>query len=127
MFARPGAPLPANQVTALAAGRSGEVWIATHGGLARYREDGAGGEWRTATVESAGLPYPTVLGLAVDSQGVAWAATGAGGAMVDLETRTSRGGGSRAFTGVNAPLMHQILDAVFVDRQGQVWFGSAGG
>ena len=126
VFARPGAPLPANQVTALAAGRNGEMWIATHGGLARYREDGAGGEWRTATVESAGLPYPTVLGLAVDSQGVAWAATGAGGAMVYLEARTSRGGG-RAFTGVNAPLMHQILDAVFVDRQGQVWFGSAGG
>ena len=55
--------------------------MATHGGLARYSETGGPGgqvRWRTATVENAGLPYPTVLGLAVDRHGVAWAATGAG-------------------------------------------------
>jgi ligand-binding sensor domain-containing protein len=78
-------------------------------------------------VESAGLPYPTVLGLAVDPRGVAWVGTGAGAAMVDVDALAARRGGSRAFTGVNAPLMHQVLDAVYVDRLGQVWFGSAGG
>jgi ligand-binding sensor domain-containing protein len=47
--------------------------------------------------------------------------------MVDLEALAARRGGSRAFTGVNAPLMHQIMDAVYVDPAGQIWFGSAGG
>ena len=124
------APLPAAHVTALAAAPGGEVWVATHGGLARYRESGdPGGEarWRTATVENAGLPYPTVLGLAVDRHGVAWAATGAGAAMIDLDAGPARSGRSRAFTGANAPLMHQLMDAAYVDSGGRVWFGSAGG
>ena len=33
----PDAPLPAAHVTALAAAPGGEVWVATHGGLARYQ------------------------------------------------------------------------------------------
>ncbi|HEX2517480.1 MAG TPA: two-component regulator propeller domain-containing protein, partial [Chloroflexota bacterium] len=126
----PHAPLPAAHVTALAAAPGGEVWVATHGGLARYSETGGPGgqvRWRRATVENAGLPYPTVLGLAVDRHGVAWAATGAGAAMIDLDAGAARSGRSRAFTGANAPLMHQIMDAAYVDSGGRVWFGSAGG
>jgi ligand-binding sensor domain-containing protein len=118
-------------VTGIAAGPSGEVWIATHGGLARYAPGAPGrpgdASWTTATVESDGLPYPTVLGLAVDRRGVAWAATGAGAAMVDRRPATGARWASRAFTNVNAPLLHQILDAVYVDPEGRVWFGGAGG
>ncbi len=132
-LARPHVPLPANQVTAVAGGPGGVVWIATHGGLARYSEAGGGAEWQTATVENAGLPYPTVLGLAIDRRGVAWAATGAGGAMIDRRPAggpaegRSLDGTTQAFTSLNAPLLHQILDAVYVDPQGRVWFGGAGG
>ncbi|MGH2367855.1 MAG: ligand-binding sensor domain-containing protein, partial [Chloroflexota bacterium] len=122
---RPRAPLPSNRVTRIVPGQDGDVWIATDGGLARYSvgQDGVsdGVSWRVATVENSGLPYPTVLGLAVDDRGVAWAATGSGGAMIDPR------GSSRAFTNVNAPLLHQILDAVYLDPTGRVWFGGAGG
>jgi ligand-binding sensor domain-containing protein len=62
-----------------------------------------------------------VLGLTADPQGAAWAATGAGGATV------SPAGSAMAFTNQNAPLLHLILDAVYVDRTGLVWFGGAGG
>lgn len=134
---RPRVPLPASHVTGIAAGPGGDVWIATHGGLARYTDADSAPQWETATVENAGLPYPTVLGLAVDRRGVAWAATGAGGAMI--EGRPSGGRSSAglsresftrstaAFTSLNAPLMHQVLDAVHVDPQGRVWFAGAGG
>ena len=47
--------------------------------------------------------------------------------MVDLDAGAARSGRSRAFTGANAPLMHQLMDAVYVDSGGRVWFGSAGG
>lgn len=134
---RPRVPLPANQVTGIAPGPGGDVWIATHGGLARYSGAGGAPRWETATVENAGLPYPTVLGLAVDRRGVAWAATGAGGAMIDdrpIGTRSATGlspdpftRSTAAFTSLNAPLMHQVLAAVYVDSQGRVWFGGAGG
>ncbi|HEX2035003.1 MAG TPA: two-component regulator propeller domain-containing protein [Chloroflexota bacterium] len=120
VLARPRVALPANQVTVITPAPDGTVWVATHGGLARYAP-GLATPWQTATVENAGLPYPTVLGLAVDQQGVAWAATGFGAAMVDPR------GQSRVFTQRNAPLLHQLLDAVHVDAAGLVWFGGAGG
>ena len=118
---RPRSPLPADHVTGIAPGPDGEVWVATHGGLARYAPRGGGAAWQVATVENAGLPYPTVLGLAVDARGAAWAATGHGAAVVDPRA------GGRAFTAANAPLLHQILDAVYVDPAGRVWLGGAGG
>ena len=125
---RPSVPLPANRVTAIAAGPAGEVWVATNGGLAQLARSGDRTHWQTATVENAGLPYPTVLGLAVDGRGVAWAATGHGAAMVRPRGSGGSGGsGNRAFTGRNAPLLHQILDAVYVDPAGRIWFGGAGG
>jgi ligand-binding sensor domain-containing protein len=115
---RPWAALPSSQVTDIASGPNGEVWIATNGGLWRRTVDG---ETLTAVVENAPLPYPTVLGVAVDRRGVAWAATVAGAAAVDAERN------GRAFNGRTAPLMHQLLDAAYVDRAGRVWFGGAGG
>ena len=115
---RPWAALPASQVTDIAAGPTGEVWIATNGGLLRRAPNG---ESLAALVENAPLPYPTVLGVAVDARGVAWAATVAGAAGVD----GLRNG--RAFNGRTAPLMHQLLDAAAVDHEGRVWFGGAGG
>jgi ligand-binding sensor domain-containing protein len=115
---RPWAPLPSAEVTDLATGPNGEVWIATTGGLLRRDADGT---FVRAIVENAPLPYPTVLGVAVDRRGVAWAATVAGAAGVD----PARDG--RAFNSRTAPLMHNLLDAAFVDRAGRVWFGGVGG
>src|SRR5205823_13531477 len=38
-FARPRAPLPANQITSIATGPRGEVWLGPRSGLARLTEE----------------------------------------------------------------------------------------
>jgi hypothetical protein len=120
-FARPRSPLPSNQVTGIAAGPRGQVWVSTTRGLAVYAPDGGSSTWRAATAVSNGLPFNTTLALAVDRGGAVWAATAGGAVVVDPLA------GDRAFTNVNAPLLHQILDAVFVDPAGRIWLGGAGG
>ena len=118
---RPGAPLPSDEVTDIAAGQDGSVWIATTGGLLGRLPGANSSRWVRATVETAPLPYPTVLGVAVDRQGNAWAATISGAAGISPD------GNGRAFTARTAPLLHQLLDAAYVDPVGRVWFGGVGG
>jgi ligand-binding sensor domain-containing protein len=120
-FARPRSPLPSDQVTGIAAGPGGQVWVSTTRGLAAYAPDGSDAGWQTETTVATGRLFPTALGLAVDGGGAIWAATAGGAIVVDSR------GGDRAFTTLNAPLLHQILDAVYVDPSGRIWLGGAGG
>jgi ligand-binding sensor domain-containing protein len=120
-FARPRAPLPADQVTGIVAGPQGEVWLSTRGGLVRFAEDEGRPDWRVKAAENGTLPNSVVLGLTVDREGGVWAATGGGGAALFPDGRNF------AFTSGNAPLLHQILDTAYVDPAGRVWFGGAGG
>jgi ligand-binding sensor domain-containing protein len=113
--------LPASRVTGIAAVTPDEAWIATRGGVAGYLARDGRVEWQVTTMETGELPAPITLAIAVDRRGVVWAATSAGAAAFD------RRGPRHAFTSRNAPLLHQILDAVYVDGEGLVWFGGAGG
>jgi len=135
-FTRPLAPLPSNRVTALlsiasghsAASGSGQaVWLATEAGIARFAP-GAARPWLAFTPADSALPHRQVLALATDQRGYLWAATARGGAMLEAPAaHPSTYASERAFTNQNAPLLHQILDAVCVDHDGRVWFGGAGG
>lgn len=65
--------LPEPEVTAVAAGPEGRVWIGTSGGLARY--EGAGvSVWRREN----GLPSDSVTALALDTAETLWIGTASG-------------------------------------------------
>ncbi len=118
---RPWAPLPSNAITDIAVGPAGDVWFATPTGLARLQTGATDTRWRTASSGTGALPDPVALAAAVDAHGVAWTGTGKGLAAVDER-------GSGRFYGLhNAPLLHQVLDAVFIDNTGRIWAGGAGG
>jgi ligand-binding sensor domain-containing protein len=123
-FAPPRGPLPAGRVLTLAAGTRGDVWVGTARGLVRLGAPGGANVVDDAETFDAGnsaLPHPQVMGIAVDGRGTAWAATANGGAAIDPSMP------DRTFTTLNAPLLHTILDAAYVDPAGRVWFGGAGG
>jgi ligand-binding sensor domain-containing protein len=105
----------------MAAGTGGDVWIGTPGGLVHYMAGRDTPVWEVFNARNSALPSPQVLGVAVDPHGITWAATGAGGAALHPSV------GAWSFTDRNAPLLHSILDAVWVDGAGRVWFGGAGG
>jgi hypothetical protein len=120
-IAWPWVPLPSNRVRSIAAGPGGEVWIGTAAGLLRFADGASRPDWQRIGMSRSDLPNAGVLALAVDGDGAAWVGTEEGGATIDESGR------GRAFTAANTPLLHQILDAVCVDRGGRVWFGGAGG
>jgi ligand-binding sensor domain-containing protein len=61
--------------------RTGDVWIATMGGLSRF----SGGRFDTYTQLSSGLPNDVVYGVAVQDESV-WVATAAGGSRFNTRT-----------------------------------------
>jgi len=119
-LAWPTSPLPSNEVGSIAIGPEGEVWIATARGLVQAPTLD-GDRWTVHTIEDGSLPDLYVFGVAVDRRGVAWVATANGGAAFDPRR------GTYQYMGRNAPLLHQILDTVYVDGAGRTWFGGAGG
>ncbi|HEV2126828.1 MAG TPA: two-component regulator propeller domain-containing protein, partial [Chloroflexota bacterium] len=113
--------LPSNRITSIAFSPMGHVWVGTDRGIGRFERAGREARWTGVEVDGDGLPHFNVLSLGVDGQGSVWAGTAGGAAEIDPS------GNGRGFTGKNAPLMHQILDAVHADTAGRVWLGGAGG
>lgn len=106
-----------NRVTALAVdSRTGIVL-----GMARGLAISSGRDWWWLDRQNSALPGGNILALAVDHEGVLWAAGEFG--VAGLKPR----GGSAAFTQRNAPLLHSVVDAIYVDSRNWKWFGSAGG
>ncbi|MBZ5581111.1 MAG: regulator [Acidobacteriia bacterium] len=62
--------------------RTGDVWIATMGGLSRL----SGGRFDNYTQLNSGLPNDVVYGVAVEGENV-WVATAAGGGRLNTRTR----------------------------------------
>ena len=62
--------------------RTGDVWIATMGGLSRF----SGGRFDTYTQFNSGLPNDVVYGVAVEGDTV-WVATAAGGGRLSTRTK----------------------------------------
>jgi ligand-binding sensor domain-containing protein len=120
-FTTPRTPLPSDKITGITSDGQGGAWLGTRAGLARAEDDGQRVLWSAQTFENGALPNREVLSITADRQGTAWVATGSGGAAV------SSRGDAMTFTDQNAPLLHLILDAVYVAPGGLVWFGGAGG
>ncbi len=119
-LAWPSVPLPSSEIGGIAVGPGGETWIGTTRGLVSTPA-GPGAAWSLHAVQDGSLPDAHVFGVAVDRRGVAWVATANGGAAIDPRR------GTYLFLGRNTPLLHQILDVVYLDDAGRAWFGGAGG
>ena len=104
------------EVTALLAGREGELWIGTRGGgLLRY----AGGKFQAFTVKD-GLPDDVVLSpLFQDASGAVWFITDLGLARIEQgKVRDCPG-----LKGLGASQLHGIVQ----DPEGTLWVGTSEG
>jgi ligand-binding sensor domain-containing protein len=96
--------------------RTGDVWIATMGGLSRF----SAGRFDTYTQLSSGLPNDVVYGVAVQDESV-WVATAAGGSR--LNTRT---GEWSLFNERNTP-MYEIWTYAVNTTPSKVYYAVWGG
>lgn len=119
-LAWPSVPLPSDEVGGIAIGPDGETWVGTARGVAMLQA-GPDPEWVTHDLIDGTIPDRQVFGVAVDRRGVAWVATANGGSAIDPQR------GAYLYSVHNTPLLHQILDVVYLDASGRVWFGGAGG
>jgi diguanylate cyclase (GGDEF)-like protein len=109
---RAGQGIPHNSIASILKVRDGAVWVATVGGLSRFRD----GSWRTWQAAD-GLPGQQVMGLAEDGQGAVWLATYGGGVVrfdgAVFQQWTAREG-----------LPDDRVWCVRVDSLGRVWAGT---
>ncbi|MFN8472055.1 MAG: two-component regulator propeller domain-containing protein [Anaerolineae bacterium] len=144
-----GGGLPSDDVTSLAAGPDGSLWVGTRqvwdganwvgGGLARYQDGG----W-TEYTPNDGIPSFNVVGLAVDQSGRVWAVGQPHRVWVPAADTTpghwefTNGGASVLIDGswtryerndrVATSLPNtNMFYAVAPDRFGNVWFGTGAG
>jgi len=97
--------------------RSGDLWIATMGGLARY----SGGRIDAFTQLDSGLPNNFVNAVRCDpEEDAVWAATSMGAGRLDL-----RSGEWTIFTHLNTPMKEPWTYAIGID-DGKVYVGSWG-
>ena len=105
--------LPSDDVTALAAGSNGMLWIGMRsGGLARLRD----GRFESLAIEG-GLPSDFVRALYEDREGNLWVGTHSGGVsrlrQTPFRTISTREG-----------LPDEVVRAVFESRDGGMWVGT---
>jgi hypothetical protein len=99
-------------IESLKATPDGGMWIGFNGGGAAFLKDG-----RIASYgEPEGLPRGSLLGFALDRDGVVWAATYTGLGRFD-GSRWQRIGRDWGYSG-------QIADAAFIDHEGTLWVAS---
>ena len=66
-------PIPSPYLYDMKFAADGTIWLASEGGLTRFRPNAAPGEmWFTYTPSNSPMVIPNVLSLAIDSQGVLW-------------------------------------------------------
>ena len=125
-FTPDNSDLPNSYVVAVALGSGNNVWLGTHGGVARLNHAGSpfdksDDNWTVFTTSNSGLAYNTVQDVAVDQTGNVWFALAMEGASVrstaeDWITFTQSDG-----------LAYDSIEAVTVDRVGNLWLGTDGG
>ena len=114
---RAGREIPLNRVRALAEDRSGTVYAAGYSGVVRF----AGGGFETmigADVLSSDFP----LGVRVDNSGSIWVLGTRGVVARDPQGRIRRYGPAEGL-----PSSFGLTGALEVDREGNVWVGTAAG
>ena len=118
--------LPDPYVAAVALGAGSNVWLGTHGGVARLNHAGSpfdknDDNWTVFTTSNSGLAYNMVRDVAVDQAGHVWF----GLAMEGVSGR-STAGDWLTFTQSDG-LAYNSVYAVAVDRAGDLWLGTDGG
>ncbi|MGO1244706.1 MAG: ligand-binding sensor domain-containing protein [Sphingobacterium sp.] len=112
--------LNSNRVNRVFQTKNGDIWIATENGLARWSSDGK--PIRRITTDD-GLPSNLILTLQEDDSGKLWISTSRG--LVCMNPNTLR---MQTFTKSSGLLSLQFnYNSSFIDRQGNFYYGSAGG
>jgi len=109
-----------DEVTALATGRDGRLWVGTRSGEISHVEEGAPRELRTVGVASGLRPEPTaVTALAEDPQGHLWIGTESGLKMLAQGATAVEA----VQTNLEGPLdpTTTVVQALSVDRSGVIW------
>jgi ligand-binding sensor domain-containing protein/signal transduction histidine kinase len=117
-FQRVNLPMTDTNVTALAADRSGTIWVGSPEGLYRRDPDGATRRYTTAD----GLPNPFIMALLEDREGQLWVGTRKGLVRLD-PLRPSR---MRVYTD-NDGLPDARIESLFQSSDGRLWAGTPKG
>ena len=105
--------LPDNWVSSIAIDGSGNKWIGTHGGVAKF--DGA--NWTMYNTINSGLPDNSVSSITIDSSGNKWIGTGSGVAKFDGTNWT-------VYNTINSSLPDNVVSSIALDFSGNKWIGT---
>ena len=108
--------LPKNDINAIAIDASGNKWIGTNGGLAKF--DGV--TWTVYTISNSGLPSNYINSIAIDTSGNKWIGTSFGLAKFDGATWT-------VYNDTNSGLPVYYVSSIAIDGGGNKWIGTAFG
>jgi ligand-binding sensor domain-containing protein len=119
--------LVANQITALAEGRDGSLWVGTSVGLDRFDpESGSFFHYRHDPANPDSLADITVRALFVDRSGTLWIGTQSRG-MDRFDPETQSFTHYRHDARVSSSLGDDHVRAILEDARGRLWVGTLGG
>lgn len=123
----PSDELPSADVTAIWADPDGPVWVAAGGNLAR--RDSSTGVWTSISTEILQLTAPApISSLAGDDTGVVWGGTAGNGPFRVINQSPLNQSLLVAFSGEGEiGLTTPFVQAVAVDSDGLIWFGTQSG
>jgi len=122
--------LPNNGILDIHIAENGDLWVATFGGIARY----ANGRFTSVTAEE-GLPDEVCYFLLQDRRGIFWIGTNRGIVRFDYDKYRAADGDEEArqqsfklITQDQGLVANEMnAGASYLDREGNLWFGSVGG
>ena len=106
--------LPKNNINAIAIDASGNKWIGTNVGLAKF--DGV--TWTVYTTSNSGLPSNYINAIAIDNSGNKWIGTSFGLAKFDGATWT-------VYNDTNSGLPEKYILSMAIDGGENLWIGTS--
>jgi hypothetical protein len=106
--------LPNNDINSIAIDGSGNKWIGTNGGLAKF--DGV--TWTVYNVKNSGLPYNMVWSIAIDGNGSKWIGT-FGGGLAKFD-----GAAWTVYNDTNSGLPDKYVMPMAIDGSENLWIGT---
>jgi ligand-binding sensor domain-containing protein/signal transduction histidine kinase len=106
--------LPDSKINCLLAGPKGDLWVGTDSGIVRWNGS------RLVAAGSASLNRLQVLAMERDGDGNIWAGTDSAG-LVRIDER------EMSYLDPGGERSRDAVTALFEDREGNLWIGSAGG
>jgi hypothetical protein len=105
-----------NIVTSIEIDGSGNKWIGTNGGLAKFDST----TWTFYSTSNSDLPSNSITSIAIDGSGNKWIGTDIGLAQYHGTTWT-------IYTTSNSGLPHNDVHSIIIDGSGNKWIGTNGG